>query len=185
MFDVGFAELFLLVLGPERLPRIAQKIGSVLRQARQSWNVMKRTIEAEMAQSGLDESVKKAQENLRDIGSKVSDLPGALQDAASKAGAAAGAAGAGAGKPAEAEPASDGEAPDPQTGTAESGDAVSAEATDAEGAGGDEAPPEEESATVPGTAAADPAPGNPATMPPVTSAVTPDETGEGDERTRE
>ena len=43
MFDVGFAELFLLaiigllVLGPERLPAVARTIGGFMRKARASW----------------------------------------------------------------------------------------------------------------------------------------------------
>lgn len=54
MFDVGFAELLLLsvigllVLGPERLPRVARSLGGFVRKARRSWTSLKRTIEAEI-----------------------------------------------------------------------------------------------------------------------------------------
>ena len=50
MFDVGFAELLLLsvvgllVLGPERLPRVARTLGGFARKARSSWLNLKRTI---------------------------------------------------------------------------------------------------------------------------------------------
>jgi sec-independent protein translocase protein TatB len=54
MFDVGFAEILLLslvalvVLGPERLPRVARTLGGLARRARTSWLSLKRSIEAEM-----------------------------------------------------------------------------------------------------------------------------------------
>jgi sec-independent protein translocase protein TatB len=54
MFDVGFAEILLLslvgllVLGPERLPRVARTLGGLARKARTSWLSLKRSIEAEM-----------------------------------------------------------------------------------------------------------------------------------------
>ena len=43
MFDVGFTEILLLslvgllVLGPERLPRVARTLGGLARKARSSW----------------------------------------------------------------------------------------------------------------------------------------------------
>ena len=54
MFDVGFSEILLLsligllVLGPERLPRVARTLGNMARKARGSWLSLKRSIEAEM-----------------------------------------------------------------------------------------------------------------------------------------
>ena len=48
MFDVGFAELFLLaligllVLGPERLPKAARTLGGLVRKARTSWFALRR-----------------------------------------------------------------------------------------------------------------------------------------------
>lgn len=54
MFDIGFAEILLLslvgllVLGPERLPRVARTLGSLSRKARASWLSLKRSIEAEI-----------------------------------------------------------------------------------------------------------------------------------------
>ena len=43
MFDIGFSEIgliavvALLVLGPERLPRVARTVGALMRRARNSW----------------------------------------------------------------------------------------------------------------------------------------------------
>ena len=64
MFDVGFAELLLLsvvgllVLGPERLPRVARTLGGFARKARSSWVSLKHTIEAEIRAEELKEPLK-------------------------------------------------------------------------------------------------------------------------------
>jgi sec-independent protein translocase protein TatB len=64
MFDVGFAELLLLslvgllVLGPERLPRVARTLGGMARKARSSWLSLKRSIEAEMRVEELKEPLR-------------------------------------------------------------------------------------------------------------------------------
>ena len=64
MFDVGFAEILLLslvglmVLGPERLPRVARTLGGLARKARSSWLNLKRSIEAEMRAEELKEPLK-------------------------------------------------------------------------------------------------------------------------------
>ena len=66
MFDVGFAELFLLsvvgllVLGPERLPAVARTLGGLVRKARSSWYNLKRSIETELAAADLSEPVRSA-----------------------------------------------------------------------------------------------------------------------------
>ena len=57
MSGIGFSELLILfligliVLGPERLPRVANQLGSWLGQARRMTRVMKRQLEEEV---GLD-----------------------------------------------------------------------------------------------------------------------------------
>ena len=54
MFDIGFAELLLLavisllVLGPERLPKVANKIGNWVGQARRMTRMMRRQLEDEL-----------------------------------------------------------------------------------------------------------------------------------------
>jgi len=55
MSSVGFSELFILfligliVLGPERLPRVANQLGTWLGQARRMTRVMKRQLEDELS----------------------------------------------------------------------------------------------------------------------------------------
>ena len=81
MFDVGFAEVFLLavigllVLGPERLPGVARTLGGFVRKARMSWISLKNTIEAEMAEADLSRPIKKASEELKQIGRELSETP--------------------------------------------------------------------------------------------------------------
>lgn len=64
MFDVGFAEILLLslvgliVLGPERLPRVARTLGGFARKARSSWANLKQSIEAEIRAEELKEPLK-------------------------------------------------------------------------------------------------------------------------------
>ena len=81
MFDVGFAELFLLgligllVLGPERLPGVARTIGGFVRKARASWTSVRNTIEMELAEADISEPIKKANEEFRQIGKGLTDIP--------------------------------------------------------------------------------------------------------------
>jgi sec-independent protein translocase protein TatB len=71
VFDVGFAELLLLsliallVLGPERLPRIARTLGGLSRKARSSWLSLKRSIDEEIRQQDLRKPVDKMREDFR------------------------------------------------------------------------------------------------------------------------
>jgi sec-independent protein translocase protein TatB len=71
MFDVGFAELLLLalvgllVLGPERLPRVARTLGGLTRKARSSWLNLKRSIEAEMRAEELKEPLRRFQDEVK------------------------------------------------------------------------------------------------------------------------
>jgi sec-independent protein translocase protein TatB len=82
MFDVGFAEIFLLsligllVLGPERLPGVARTIGGFVRKARTSWISLRNTIEAEMAEADISEPIKQAREEFKQIGDELKDIPG-------------------------------------------------------------------------------------------------------------
>ena len=77
MFDVGFAEILLLslvgllVLGPERLPRVARTLGGMAKKARSSWTSLKRSIEAEMRAEELKEPLKHFQDEIK---STVDDL---------------------------------------------------------------------------------------------------------------
>ena len=84
MFDIGFAELLLLsvvgllVLGPERLPRVARTLGGLSRKARNSWLNLKRSIEAEIQADELKEPLKKFKDDFQstvdDVKSDVDSL---------------------------------------------------------------------------------------------------------------
>jgi sec-independent protein translocase protein TatB len=71
MFDVGFAEILLLslvgllVLGPERLPRVARTLGGLARKARSSWLNLKRSIETEMRAEELKEPLKHFEKEIK------------------------------------------------------------------------------------------------------------------------
>lgn len=64
MFDIGMGELGLiavvglLVLGPERLPRVARTTGALLRKARQSWHSVRADIEREFAAEDLKQTLR-------------------------------------------------------------------------------------------------------------------------------
>ncbi|MEM1264018.1 MAG: Sec-independent protein translocase protein TatB [Pseudomonadota bacterium] len=79
MFDVGFAELLiifvigLLVLGPERLPRVASKIGSWIGQARRMTRQLRYQLEDEVAFSERRDQAKKLVSDLADINKEISD----------------------------------------------------------------------------------------------------------------
>ena len=90
MFDVGFTELLLLaiigllVLGPERLPKVARTLGGLSRKARSSWINLKRSIDAEINAEEIKQPLKKAQENLR---SAVDGVDKQLKDVSARANA--------------------------------------------------------------------------------------------------
>ena len=82
MFDVGFAEIFLLaligllVLGPERLPAVARTVGGFMRKARASWASLRTTIESELAEADIAAPIKEASAELKRIGDELKpDMP--------------------------------------------------------------------------------------------------------------
>ena len=87
MFDVGFSELVLLalvaliVLGPERLPRVARTLGGLTRKARSSWLNLKRSIEAEMRADELKAPLKKFQDEVKSV---VKDVKTSVDDVNAK-----------------------------------------------------------------------------------------------------
>ena len=68
MFDFGMGEIGviavvgLLVLGPERLPRVARTVGALMRKARQSWHSVRDEIERELAAEDLKRQMKELQQ---------------------------------------------------------------------------------------------------------------------------
>lgn len=83
MFDVGFAEIFLLaligliVLGPDKLPRVARTVGGLVRRARTSWYSLRRSIEAELAAADVSETLK---ETTRDLDETRKELDAVISD---------------------------------------------------------------------------------------------------------
>lgn len=77
MFDIGFTEILLLslvglmVLGPERLPRVARTLGGMARKARSSWLNLKRTVEAEIRAEELKEPLRQFEQELKGTADKV------------------------------------------------------------------------------------------------------------------
>ena len=86
MFDVGFTEILLLslvgllVLGPERLPRVAKTLGGLARKARSSWFNLKRSIEAEMRAEELKEPLKHFQNEIKGTVDEVKSGVSSLKD---------------------------------------------------------------------------------------------------------
>ena len=86
MFDVGFAEILLLslvgllVLGPERLPRVARTLGGMARKARGSWLNLKRSIEAEMKAEDLKEPLKHFEKEIKSTVDKVKSGVDSVKD---------------------------------------------------------------------------------------------------------
>ena len=119
MSGVGFSELILLfligliVLGPERLPRVANQVGSWLGQARRMTRVMRRQLEEEL-DLNRDLSKKSPSPSSPSHSSSVHDSPGAgdaepraedsgpLHDDTYSPAHEAGAAGTGVGDPGDA-----------------------------------------------------------------------------------
>ena len=72
MFDIGFTELMLLaligllVLGPERLPRLARTLGSYSRKAREAWHNLKIQVESELDDMDRDGEMRRQVKAARD-----------------------------------------------------------------------------------------------------------------------
>ncbi|MCW8934943.1 MAG: Sec-independent protein translocase protein TatB [Gammaproteobacteria bacterium] len=79
MFDVGFLELLvimvlgLLVLGPERLPRAAQKVGYWFGKARRYVEGMKSQVEAEFDSTEVKRLLHNQEVQIRELQSKITD----------------------------------------------------------------------------------------------------------------
>jgi sec-independent protein translocase protein TatB len=86
MFDVGFAEILLLsligllVLGPERLPRVARTLGGMARKARSSWMNLKRSIEAEVRAEELKQPLKHFENEIKSTVDNVKSGVNSLKD---------------------------------------------------------------------------------------------------------
>ncbi|MBO9661535.1 MAG: twin-arginine translocase subunit TatB [Dokdonella sp.] len=85
MFDIGFSEIALiavvalLVLGPERLPRVARTAGALLRRARNSWQEVRGEIERELAAEDLKRTIRDAQQSA-DVRSEVRNAASEIEN---------------------------------------------------------------------------------------------------------
>ncbi len=92
MFDIGFSELALvavvalLVLGPERLPKVARTVGALVRRARSSWQDVRSEIERELAAEDLRKTIhetrRSAETHVSDIRSDVAAAAADVESAA-------------------------------------------------------------------------------------------------------
>lgn len=73
MFDVGFTELLLLalvglvVVGPERLPRLARTMGGYVRKAKEAWHNLKIQIESEIDAQDIKQDVAQIKSEVSEI----------------------------------------------------------------------------------------------------------------------
>jgi sec-independent protein translocase protein TatB len=88
MFDVGFSEIALvavvalLVLGPERLPRVARTAGALVRRARASWLNVRSEIERELAAEDFKKTIdetRRAADIRADIRAAAADVEAAVR----------------------------------------------------------------------------------------------------------
>jgi sec-independent protein translocase protein TatB len=79
MFGISGGELFfiaiiaLIVLGPERLPKVARMAGMWVRRARTQWNSVKDELERELAAEELKRSLHDAQSAMQDTEQRIRD----------------------------------------------------------------------------------------------------------------
>ena len=79
MFGISGGELFfiaiiaLIVLGPERLPKVARMAGMWVRRARTQWNSVKDELERELAAEELKRSLHDAQSAIQDTEQRIRD----------------------------------------------------------------------------------------------------------------
>jgi sec-independent protein translocase protein TatB len=92
MFDIGFSEIALiavvalLVLGPERLPKVARTAGALMRRARNSWQDVRSEIERELAAEDLKRTInetRQAADVRADVKAAAADIEGGVRAAAS------------------------------------------------------------------------------------------------------
>lgn len=87
MFDIGFGELLLIavvalvVLGPERLPKAARTLGTLLRRVRDGWDSVRAEVEREIEAEEMKRKLKEAQDYMRQAGE---DMRQAGQDVGDK-----------------------------------------------------------------------------------------------------
>ena len=93
MFDIGFSELFmilviaLIVIGPERLPGVAKKVGRYIGKAKRTFENVKREVQSELDTEELNKRL--AENNiLKDTKEDLNNISDELKDIAKKSGEA-------------------------------------------------------------------------------------------------
>ncbi|MFK8013595.1 MAG: Sec-independent protein translocase protein TatB [Marinicellaceae bacterium] len=93
MFDVGFSELFmimvisLIVIGPERLPGVAKKIGKYIGKAKRTFENVKREVQSELETEELNKRLaennilKDTKKDLNEISEEIKKVTQKGQDA--------------------------------------------------------------------------------------------------------
>jgi len=91
MFDIGFSEMFmvlviaLIVIGPERLPAVAKKMGRFIGKAKRTFENVKREVQSEFETEELNKRL--AENNiLQDTKDTVGGITDELKDIAKSAG---------------------------------------------------------------------------------------------------
>ncbi len=93
MFDIGFSELFmilviaLIVIGPERLPAFAKKIGRYVSKAKKTFENVKREVQSELETEELNKRL--AENNiLKETKQDLTEISDELKNIAKKSGEA-------------------------------------------------------------------------------------------------
>lgn len=90
MFDFSFGEMgliavvALLVLGPERLPRVARTAGALVRRARNSWQSVRDEIERELQAEDLKRSLDEAKQAASDLHNEIHSTSAGIQSSIEK-----------------------------------------------------------------------------------------------------
>jgi sec-independent protein translocase protein TatB len=85
MFDFSFGEIgliavvALLVLGPERLPKVARTAGALARRARNSWQSVRDEIERELQAEDLKRSIEEAKRAATDLHNDLRNTSAGIQ----------------------------------------------------------------------------------------------------------
>lgn len=92
MFDIGFSEMFmvlviaLIVIGPERLPSVARKMGRFIGKAKQTFDNVKREVQSEFETEELNKRLAENNTLLKDTKEAVGEISDELKDIAKSAG---------------------------------------------------------------------------------------------------
>ena len=86
MFDIGFSELFmilviaLIVIGPERLPGVAKKVGRYVGKAKRTFENVKREVQSEFETEELNKRLaennilQSTKDDLKEISDELNDV---------------------------------------------------------------------------------------------------------------